>query len=110
MILVIILDSLLLGGIRFVLDKIATAVDQEMNDEGRLREELLAAQMRYELGEISEEDFAAFEDDVLARLREIREREREETGGEGAMSFKPGAYGVDVSFTADRTYDEEEEP
>ena len=110
MILVIVLDSLLLGGIRFVLDKIATAVDQEMNDEGRLREELLAAQMRYELGEMSDEDFAAFEDDVLARLREIREREREEAGTAGAVSFEPGAYGVDVSFTADRTYDQEEEP
>jgi hypothetical protein len=107
---VIILDSLLVGGIRFVLDKIATAVDQEMNDEGRLREELLAAQMRYELGEISDEDFAAFEDGVLARLREIREREEAGgAGGIGAVSFKPGAYGVDVSFTADRTYDEEEE-
>jgi len=115
MILVIILDSLLLGGIRFVLDKIATAVDQEMNDEGRLREELLAAQMRYELGEISDEEFAAFEEDVLDRLREIRDREREAAGtAAGAVSFKPGAYGVDVSFNADRTYDEtydeEEEP
>lgn len=110
MIAVVILDSLLVGGIRFVLDKIAAAVDQEMNDEGRLREELLAAQMRYELGEISEEDFAAFEEDVLTRLREIRDREREEAGTAGAVSFEPGAYGVDVSFTADRTYEEEEEP
>ena len=31
----IILDSLLIGGIRFVLDKVASAVDEEMNDEGR---------------------------------------------------------------------------
>ncbi|MFP5289088.1 MAG: gas vesicle protein GvpG [Thermoanaerobaculia bacterium] len=107
----LILDSLLIGGIRFVLDKVAAAVDQEMNDEGRLREELLAAQMRYELGEMSEEDFAEFEEDILLRLREIREREREEAGGAGAMSFEPGAFDVDVSFTADRTYgDEEEEP
>ena len=29
----IILDSLLIGGIRFVLDKVATAVNDEMNDE-----------------------------------------------------------------------------
>ena len=56
----LILDRLLIGGIRFVLDKVAAAVDQEMNDEGRLREELLAAQMRYELGEMSEQDFAEF--------------------------------------------------
>ena len=104
MTLIIILDSLLIGGIKFVLDKVASAVDQEMNDEGRLREELLAAQMRYELGEISDEDFALFEDDVLARLREIREREREEAGiagTAGTMSFQPGAYDVDVTFTGD---------
>jgi Gas vesicle protein G len=109
----LILDSLLIGGIRFVLDKVAAAVDQEMNDEGRLREELLAAQMRYELGEMSDEEFAEFEDGILLRLREIREREREEAGmaGNEAMSFQPGAFDVDVSFTADRTYgDEEEEP
>src|SRR5215210_3924699 len=109
----IILDSLLIGGIRFVLDKVASAVDQEMNDEGRLREELLAAQMRYELGEISDEDFARFEEDILLRLRDIRNREREEAGGAGAtgaMSFEPGAFDVDVSFTADHTYGEEEEP
>lgn len=106
----IILDSLLLGGIRFVLDKVAAAVDQEMNDEGRLREELLAAQMRYELGEISDEDFLAFQDDVLDRLREIRNREREEAGGTaGAMSFQPGAFDVDVSFTADHTYGDGDE-
>lgn len=109
MALIVILDSLLIGGIRFVLDKVASAVDQEMNDEGRLREELLAAQMRYELGEMSDEEFAELESDVLARLREIREREREEAGGVGAMSFQPGAYDVDVTFTADRTYTDDEE-
>jgi hypothetical protein len=108
MTLIIILDSLLIGGIKFVLDKVASAVDQEMNDEGRLREELLAAQMRYELGEISDEDFALFESDVLERLREIRAREREEAGGAGAMSFQPGAYDVDVTFTGDRTYNDED--
>ena len=110
----LILDSLLIGGIRFVLDKVAAAVDQEMNDEGRLREELLAAQMRYELGEISDEDFLEFQDDILLRLREIRDREREAAegtaGASGAISFQPGAFDVDVSFTADTTYGDEEEP
>ena len=102
----IILDSLLIGGIKFVLDKVASAVNEEMNDEGSLREELLAAQMRYELGELPDEDFATIEADILDRLREIRERDREEEGGGGAMSFQPGEYGVDVSFTAG----DEEEP
>ena len=74
----IVLDRMLVGGIKFVLGKIAAAVEAELNDDSKLREELLAAQMRLELGEISEEEFGTFEKDVLARLREIRERQRGE--------------------------------
>jgi hypothetical protein len=73
---VIILDRLLIGGIGFVLDKLAAAADQELYDEDGLREELLGAQMRFELGEIDEAEFAALENDLLARLREVR-RQRE---------------------------------
>jgi hypothetical protein len=103
----IILDSLLMGGIKFVLDKVATAVDEEMNDESSLRQELLAAQMEFELGEISEEDLVGIETAVMARLREIREREREEAGvPSGAMSFDSGGFGVDVSFTGDEPEEE----
>ena len=77
----IVLDRMLVGGIKFVLGKIASAVDAELNDDSKLREELLAAQMRLELGEMSEEEFGAFEKDVLVRLREIRERQRGEEYG-----------------------------
>jgi gas vesicle protein GvpG len=95
----IVLDSLLLGGIRFVLDKIATAVDQEMNDEGSLREELLAAQMRVELGEMDDSEFAELERDILARLREIRDAQRGEASG--AVSLDSGAFEVDVTYEGD---------
>ena len=81
----IILDTLLVGGIKFVLGKIAAAVDSELNDDSRLREELLAAQMRLELGEIDEKEFRALEADLLARLREIRERQRGEAPAPGEM-------------------------
>ena len=81
----IILDRLFVGGIKFVLGKIAAAVDAEMNDDSRLREELLAAQMRLELGEIDEKEFRALEADLLARLREIRERQRGEAPKPGEM-------------------------
>jgi hypothetical protein len=95
-----ILDSLLIGGIRFVLDKVAAAVDTELNDDTALREQLLAAQMRAELGEISQDEFAALEADILARLREIRERRQ---GGEaGALS--PSEYkitGIDATIEGD---------
>jgi len=76
---VIILDTLLIGGIKFVLGKIAAAVESEMNDDSIFREELLAAQMKLELGEITEAEFAEVERQLLAAIREIRERR---TGGE----------------------------
>jgi len=72
---VLILDKLLVSGIKFVLGKVAAAVDAELNDDSHLREELLAAQMRLELGEITQEELAAIEADILGRLREIRERQ-----------------------------------
>ena len=81
----IVLDRMLVGGIKFVLGKIAAAVDAEMNDDSRLREELLAAQMRLELGEIGEEEFRALEADLLVRLREIRERQVGEAPRPGEM-------------------------
>ncbi|HEY7141996.1 MAG TPA: gas vesicle protein GvpG [Methylomirabilota bacterium] len=72
----IILDTLLVGGLRFVLGKIAAAVEAEMADDTVWREELLAAQMRLELGEITERQFARIERELLARIREIRERQQ----------------------------------
>ena len=59
--MVLIIDSLIIGGVRFVLDKVVQAVDKELSDDTVLREELLAAQMRRELGEIGEEEFAETE-------------------------------------------------
>src|SRR5262245_5128647 len=67
-----ILDSLLIGSLRFVLDKIVAAAEAEAQDDTTLREQLLEAQMRLELGEISDEEFAETERDILARIREIR--------------------------------------
>jgi hypothetical protein len=89
------LDSLLVGGLRFVLDKVGTAVDAEMNDEGPLREMLLDAQMRLELGEIDDDEFAAVERDVLARLRELR------GGHQGPISMGGRDTTVDVQAASE---------
>lgn len=67
-----ILDSLLIGSLRFVLDKVVAAAEAEMQDDAALREQVLEAQMRLELGEISDEEFSEIERDVLARIREIK--------------------------------------
>ncbi len=67
-----ILDSLLIGSLRFVLDKVVAAAEAEANDDSSLRDRLLEAQMRLELGEITDDEFAEIERDVLAAIREIK--------------------------------------
>ena len=96
----LIIDSLLISGIRFVLDKIAAAVDTEMNDETVLRERLLGAQMQVELGEMTQAEFDALETDLLARLREIRQRQR----GDGSATISQKdlkVTGIEATFEGD---------
>jgi hypothetical protein len=97
---VLIIDSLLIGGIRFVLDKIAAAVETELNDDGQLREQLLAAQMRVELGEMTEEEFDELEAEIIARIREIKERQR---GGQPAViaQGEMKVTGIEATFEGD---------
>ena len=93
-----ILDTVLIGGLRFVFDKIATAVDTELNDDTHLREQLLAAQMRLELDEITQAEYDALETDFHDRLRAIREQQL------GTAAFSPGDYkitGIDATFEGD---------
>ena len=93
-----ILDSLLIGSLRFVLDKVIAAAETEAQDDSALRDQLLEAQMRLELGEISEEEFAEIERDVLAAIREIKRPQQ----GALTMSAKDKITGVDIqSFDAD---------
>ena len=66
------LDSLLIDGLHFVLDKLAAVADAELKDDTVLRERLLDAQMRLELGELTEAEFTRIERDVFERLRELR--------------------------------------
>ena len=99
-----ILDSLLVGGLRFVFDKIAAAVDTELTDDTKLREQLLEAQMRVELGEMSQSEFDVLEADILARLREIRDRRQ----GAGAATLSPNDYkitGIEATFGGDEDPD-----
>ena len=68
------LDTLLINGVSFVLDKVATIADAELNDPERQRERLLEAQLKLESGELTEEEFAAVESNVFERIREIKAR------------------------------------
>ena len=87
-----ILDSILIGSLRFVLEKVVAAAEAEMNDDSALRDQLLEAQMRLELGEITEQEFAEIERDVLAAIREIKRPQQ----GALTMSSKDTITGVDI--------------
>ena len=96
----LIIDSLIISGVRFVLDKVAAAVETELNDDSVLRERLLDAQMRLELGEMTQEEFDQFEADIVVRIREIKARQR---GGEsGVISPKDmKVTGIEATFEGD---------
>jgi Gas vesicle protein G len=94
-----ILDSLLIGSLRFVLDKVVAAAEAEMQDDSALRQQLLEAQMQLELGEISDEEFAETERDILVRLREIKGQQ----AGAITMSSSDKITGVDIeSFDSEK--------
>jgi hypothetical protein len=89
----------------WVLRTVHAAADAEMNDESRLRDALLDAEMRRETGELSEDGFRQIEADVIAQIREIRERR---TGGAEPLTMSSdidvaGAdhFQVEASVTGD---------
>jgi hypothetical protein len=98
----LIVDSLIISGVKFVLTRLAEAVETEMYDESSLREELLAAQMKLELGEIDDDEFAQIEEQVLAGMREVRARQkaaRGEAPSEGDEATAAAGPTEDRKFT-----------
>jgi hypothetical protein len=100
-----ILDSLMISGIRWALQMTLDAAEAEMNDDSALTHQLLEAEMRREMGEISDEEFRATETDLLARIREIRER-REGAGpltlGAAPIERQPGSrFAVEAELSGE---------
>jgi hypothetical protein len=68
-------------GVRFVLNALREQVESESeNQEQTLQEELVALNMRLEIGQISEEEFETEEAAVLAKLRAFREEDHSTPG------------------------------
>ena len=70
-----ILDSLLINGIKFALEKVVQVAEQELDNPERLQQRLMEAQMQLEDGTIDEDTFAEIEADVFARIRELKGQE-----------------------------------
>lgn len=75
-----IIDDLLIWlpaeGLLALFKKIHDLAEAELNDESKLKEQLLRYQTMFELDQISEGEYQKREDEIMARLNEIRERKK----------------------------------
>ncbi len=91
--------------IGWVLNTLTTAAEAEMNDDTAPREQLLEAEMRREMGEISDEEFQDIETQLLKRIREIKGRREGggplEMGGQPIETSSDSRFQVEASVSGD---------
>ena len=71
----LIIDDILFSPLKFTLwlgNKLSEAAYQEMTDESKIHEGLLHLQMRYEMEEISQEEYEKEENRLMEELETIR--------------------------------------
>ncbi|PIQ95046.1 MAG: gas vesicle protein GvpG [Nitrospirae bacterium CG11_big_fil_rev_8_21_14_0_20_41_14] len=74
------IDDILLAPIKGVVwlgEKVNEVVEKELYDEGRIKKELMALQLKFELDEINEEEYKKQEKKLLERLEAIRKYKEE---------------------------------
>ena len=67
-----------LNGIIWLGKKINEVAEKEFSDEGLIKEKLMGLQLKFEMDEISEEEYNKQEKELLARLDAIRKAKEEE--------------------------------
>jgi len=70
------IDDLLMAplkGVIFIAEKINEVIVKETSDEGAIKERLMSLQLKFEMDEISEEEYDRREDELLGMLENIRE-------------------------------------
>ena len=75
------IDSILLAPLKGVIwmgQKLGDMAQAELTDKGRIKEELMALQMQFELDEINEQEYNRREKEVLDRLDDITKYEEQE--------------------------------
>ena len=73
------------AGFNWIMKQVQTMADEELNNDQVWKERLIELQMMLEVGDISEEDYAAEEAQVFQALRDIRAR-REQIARETAAA------------------------
>jgi len=66
-----------LNGIIWLGKKINDLAEREFSDQGLIKEKLMEAQLKFEMDEISEEEYNKQEKELLGRLDRIKKAEEE---------------------------------
>jgi len=77
-----IIDTILLAPLKGVVwlgQKLNEIAQNELNDDGRIKEELMALQLRFEMDEISEQEYDEKERELLERLDAVIKAKEQET-------------------------------
>lgn len=75
------IDSILLAPLKGVVwlgKKINETAENQLSDKGLIKEELMALQLRFELDEISEQEYDQREEELLARLDAVSKMKEKE--------------------------------
>jgi len=67
-----------LNGVIWLGKKIDEVAEREFSDQGLIKEKLMEVQLKFEMDEISEEEYSKQEAELLARLDAIRKAEEKE--------------------------------
>jgi hypothetical protein len=75
------IDSIVLAplkGVIWIGQKLSSMAQKELCDEGRIKEELMRLQLRFELDEISQQEYDQKENELLDRLDAITKAKEKE--------------------------------
>ena len=67
-----------LDGIFWIGEQILERANAELDDKENLQKQLLALQLAFDIGDISEEDFEIQEEELLLQIQAMEEEEEEE--------------------------------
>jgi hypothetical protein len=100
-------DDLLMmpfSGFNFILRTLQKIAEEQFTDDAPVKERLLELQLKLEAAEVSEEEYAAEEADIIRQLREIENRKRALAGAPAAeqdrgLAFTAGETKASASVT-----------
>jgi hypothetical protein len=94
------------SGFNFVLRTLQRIAEEQYTDDAPVKERLLELQLKLESGEITEDEYAQEEADIIRELRAIENRKRELAGAPPAerdrgIAFNAGEASASVTFHQD---------